>query len=104
MLCFASSPVSAPGGVFVLAALSSLATPARPTRLMVRTRGFHDTMVRRLRVRKLRKQKRWLNCQSGLVILAPTSQGRVQLLNQRRGLSLGTASRQHPRPIPEASN
>jgi len=37
------------GGVCVLAALSSPEIPARPTQLMVPTRGFHEAMVRRLR-------------------------------------------------------
>ena len=49
------------GGVFVLAALSSLVIPGRPTQLMVATRGFHAAMVRRLRIRKLRKQRDWLS-------------------------------------------
>src|SRR5215469_18774972 len=49
------------GGVFVLAALSSLVIPGRPTQLVVPTRGFHAAMVRRLGIRKLRKQRDWLS-------------------------------------------
>src|SRR5262249_12773282 len=38
------------------------------------------------------------------VVLGPSPQGRIQFLDQLRGLSWSTASREHPHPIPEASN
>ena len=38
------------------------------------------------------------------VVLGPSPQGRIQLLDQLRGLPRSTASREHPHSIPEASN